>query len=197
MGIMGYVSYTMFFQLQPVDHNYPKSVASRLKKAIYYSSLDPDLLKALKFYQQALDAAQDEKMNPFSDEVIGIKLRIASVLENNKQPRSAVQVLEMLRAELRQYIELYGDRADLKEHRTRLLRKVVQISIKLGQLYSSEAINNVEQAEKNLTEGVEMTLVESTRRTKERATDESDGPWMSNEEVGATLEGNGFVLTIQ
>jgi tetratricopeptide (TPR) repeat protein len=189
MGFIGYVSYGYFFVYKPIDHNYPKAVAAKLKRGIYHTSLEPDLHKALKYYQQALVAAEEEKMNPFSDEVIGIKLRIAKVLEENQRLSASIKALEMLRADIHRYLGIYGDRDDLKQHRTRLLRKVVQVSVKLGQLYASEAVDDLDEAEKNLTEGVETALTEARRRETEKVSDDVEGPWLSNEEMGGALEG--------
>ncbi|KAK4104165.1 hypothetical protein N658DRAFT_419831 [Parathielavia hyrcaniae] len=71
--------------------------------------------------------------------------------------------------------------------RTRLLAKAVSISVKLANLYSDEHVLEREAAHERLVWAVETTLRETQRRAKE-GLKEGEGPWMSPEEIGGSLE---------
>jgi hypothetical protein len=72
--------------------------------------------------------------------------------------------------------------------RTRLLAKAVSISVKLANIYSDEHVLEREAAHERLVWAVETTLRETQRRAKE-GLKEGEGPWLSQEEIGGSLEG--------
>lgn len=65
---------------------------------------------------------------------------------------------------------------------------MVQINVKLAQLYDTKYVNEPENGEKRLVEAVESALAEKQRREKE-GLKTGEGPWMTDDEMGATLEG--------
>lgn len=65
---------------------------------------------------------------------------------------------------------------------------MVQISLKLGQLYDTRYVNEPENAEKRLVEAVESALSEKQRRERD-GIKTGEGPWMTEDEMGGTLEG--------
>lgn len=127
-------------------------------------------------------------MDAFSDEIIGVKIQVASLMERLEQYSKAIQVLEILKKDSLEWIARYGGLEDRKQQRTRVLAKCVGISVKLGELYGTPVIYNRDAAEERLVWAVETVLKEQQRRQTSGATDESDGPWMSPSEVGAALE---------
>ena len=162
-------------------------MANKLRRALYYSNIDLDPKKAVGYYQQALAKADEVGMDPFSDEIIGTKLTLAGFLEKINQHQKAIDVLEIVRADCKKWLDTIGKREGRESDRTRVLAKTVGISVKLGELYANEYIMDQESAEKNLIEGVEISLKEHKRREDEGVT-EDEGPWMSNEEMGGALE---------
>ena len=40
--------------------------------------------EALKYYKQALQVSQELQMDPFSDEILGVKIQIAAMLEKSE-----------------------------------------------------------------------------------------------------------------
>ena len=127
-------------------------------------------------------------MSPFSDEVIGIKLTLAAMLEKIGQHIKAIEVLEIVRGDCLKWIDAMGNDKSALANRTRVLAKTVGMSIKLGELYSNEYVGDLEAAEKNLVQGVEAALREQQRRDQEGVR-EGEGDWLSNEEIGGSLEG--------
>lgn len=126
-------------------------------------------------------------MDPFSDEILGVKISLAGFLEKIHQHQRAIDVLEIVRRDCNKWLETVGKREGREGDRTRILAKTVGISVKLGELYANEYIGDQDAAEKNLIAGVEISLRERKRREDE-GVKEGEGAWMSNEEMGGALE---------
>ena len=126
-------------------------------------------------------------MDPFSDEVLGIKIQLASLMEKIHQYQKAINVLEIVRADCVTWMEKMGGKIGNEGNRTRVLGKMVGINVKLGELYSIEYIADLETAEERLIWAVE-TLLKEQRRREDEGVKEGEGQWMSNEEIGGALE---------
>lgn len=187
-GVLTYVNYVYQKYIIEAYHNYPEPVAKKLRRAIYFTKTDVQPKEALKYYRQALQVAEEVGMDPFSDEVMGVKIQVAGLMEEVQQYGKAIQVLEILRTDTLDWLKQYGNLEHNKQKRTRLLAKTVAISVKLGELYSSPEIYNRDAAEERLVWAVETVLKEKQRRINEKATDDSDGTWISDAELGGSLE---------
>ncbi len=110
-------------------------------------------------------------------------------MEKVKQYRKAIEVLEIVHADCLKWIEQLGGKEGNEAKRSRVLGKTVGISVKLGELYSSDEINDLEAAEENLMYSVTAVLKEKKRRAEEGVKEDLEGPWMTDEEVGGSLEG--------
>jgi len=104
IGIFAYISYVELTQIQPQYHNFPQPVAESLRTAIYYTEIDLNPIKALNSYKEALRRALDLEMHPFSDEVMGIKLQVAMMLEKAGLVKPAIEVLERTKNETMKWI---------------------------------------------------------------------------------------------
>jgi tetratricopeptide (TPR) repeat protein len=184
-----YGCYLYWAFIGPIDHKFPEAVATKLKRALYYTNSEVNPQKALSYYKQALALADEHEINPFSDEIIGIKLAVVNLLEKTGQYRSAIEVLEIIRADCRKWLTTVGEKESLRRDRTRILGWTVAVSIKLGELYANEYIDEPQEAEKDFVDGVETSLKEQRRR-EEEGEKEDEGPWMSNEAIGGSLEGS-------
>ncbi|RAL01144.1 TPR domain protein [Aspergillus ibericus CBS 121593] len=98
-GIFAYIAYVEATQVAPQYHKFPAPVAERLRTAVYYTEVDLNPHKAVKAYKEAYKLGGDLKMHPFSDEMMGIKLQIAAVLEKAGLVPAAIKVLEKIRAD--------------------------------------------------------------------------------------------------
>lgn len=72
---------------------------------MYYTEIDLNPAKALKGYKDALRIAVEMGMHPFSDEVLGIKLQVAMMLEKAGLVKPAIDVLERTKSETLKWIE--------------------------------------------------------------------------------------------
>jgi hypothetical protein len=171
----------------------------------------------------ALEQCDEHRLDPFSDDVLGIRLQTAAWLEKIGNHSGAVKVLEGILDDCLTFIrwmegavaqgtadesgqpssrsvtegETGGQTASIPENlwrkRGRLLAKAVGTSVKLGELYSDEHVQEPENAQKKLVWAVETALRESQRRQTVGVKPE-EGPWMSREEIGGALECGGHSL---
>lgn len=195
---------------------YPEDVAKSLRRALYYSEHRPDPKLALKYYKLAIEQCQANGLDPFSNEVVGIKIQLAAWLEEHGNIPGAIKVLDLVLIEYKKWLALavtnprklpaapipgtsVGEGEEkhtfteaemehwLWQARNRVLGKAVQMSIKLGELYADDHILEKEKSHDHLMWGVEEALKELRRRSTE-GVKEDEGPWMSASEIGAALE---------
>jgi hypothetical protein len=183
-----YAAYFYNAYIVPVYHDYPEPVAKKLLRAIFYSKTEVNPKKALEYYKQALNLADELQMDPFSDKILGIKFAIADMLETANLHQLAIDVLELVRADCLKWVEALGEWSDRRKDRSRVLGWTVSISVKLGELYANEYIMELSLAEERIVEAVEITLKEQKRRAEKQVEEEEEGGWLSNEEIGATFE---------
>ena len=189
---LGFVAYTTYYvRVQSSEFQaYPEPVAKYLRRALYYTydrSLDPK--KALHNYQQAILVAEDMNLDPFSDEMLGVKFQVAALFEKLGLIEKAIDVLEQVRSDCLKWNELFGDKPQNQEKRTKLLAKAVQLSTKLGEYYSHEQIRDQGAAEAKLVWAVTTLLKEQRRREEAGLKPEDQGGWISTDQTGAALEG--------
>ena len=79
--LFAYIAYVEVTHVGPQYHKFPPPVAETLRTAVYYTEVDLNPPKALQAYKDALRIGMEMGMHPFSDEVLGIKLQVAMMLE--------------------------------------------------------------------------------------------------------------------
>lgn len=220
-GCFGAVLYTvyMYFAYFYAEQftRYPPDVAQSLRRALYYSNHQQDPELALKYYKLALEQCAANRLDPFSDDVTGIKIQLASWFENKLHDmKSAIKVLDIVLGEHKEWLAKFetspetllfaplpgtvvgdGDSARtitkkdfehwLWSSRNRVLLKAVQISIKLGELNAHDQILDMDKSHDHLIWGLETALKESQRRVNEGVKD-GEGIWLTTEEVGGAME---------
>ena len=174
---------------------YPEPVAAKLRRALYYTNIDVQPKNALKYYRQALALADEMGLDPFSDEILGVKIQVATFYEKLHQYQRAIDVLEIVRGDCLKWMEQLGGKEGNEGKRTRVLGKTIGISVKLGEHYANEYIGDQEAAEERLVWAVTALLKEQKRREDE-GVKEGEGEWMNNEEIGGSLEGGFLPLLV-
>lgn len=169
---------------------YPEPVAVKLRRAVYYSNQSLQPQKALQNYQEALFIAEDMNIDPFGDEMMGVKMQVVQLYEKINLIDRAIEVMEAVRSDCLKWIDLFGHKPENAGKRSRLLGKAVQMSTKLGEYYSSPHILDHEAAEQKLVWAVTTMLQEQKRRADE-GVKEGEGDWIDSEQTGAALEGKG------
>jgi tetratricopeptide (TPR) repeat protein len=187
-GTLLYSNYIYHNYIIGAYHKFPEPVAKQLRKAIYYTNISLEPKQAVKYYRQALQVADEIGMDPFSDEIIGVKIQLAALMERIQQYKKAIDILEIVKADNIKWLEQLGDKPGNEGKRTRVLAKTVGVSVKLGELYANEHVAEPAVAEERLVWAVETVLKELQRREKEGVKPD-EGEWMSPEEIGGTFEG--------
>ena len=192
MVLVVYNSYSIYgYKILAVDElkAFPEPVAKYIRRALYYSKYSPNPKKALQNYQKAILVAQDINMDPFSAEILGLKIKAAAYLEQIGQHQAAINVLEEVRADTLKWNDAFGNEPENAEKRTRLLVKAIQMSYKLSEYYMHSTIARPEEAEARMAWAVTAILKENERLQKAGIRPEASEGWMSNDEIGAALEG--------
>jgi tetratricopeptide (TPR) repeat protein len=186
--MLGYANYFYHSYIIGAFHKYPEPVAKEMRKALFYTNMSLDVKQALKYYRRALEVADEIGMDPFSDEIMGVKIQLAALMERVQQYQKAIDILEIVKSDNLKWMDLLGNKEGNEGKRTRVLSKTVGISIKLGELYSNQYVMEKEMAEERLVWAVETLLKEQQRREVE-GIKPGEGQWMSPEEIGGSLEG--------
>ncbi|KAK4694707.1 hypothetical protein P7C71_g2919, partial [Lecanoromycetidae sp. Uapishka_2] len=171
---------------------FPEPVAAKLRRALYYTNIDMQPKNAIKYYRQALAVANEMGMDPFSDEILGVKIQLSSLFEKAQMYQKSIDVLEIVRSDCMRWLEEVGSQEGKEGQRTKVLGKTIGLSVKLGEYYADEHIQDQETAEERLVWAVTAVLKEQKRREDE-GVKEGEGEWMSNEEIGGALESLGHV----
>ncbi|KAK3684879.1 hypothetical protein B0T22DRAFT_499980 [Podospora appendiculata] len=85
---------------------YPQPIAKALRRALYYSNYQPDPRLALKYYKIALELCDELRLDPFSDDVMGIKIQLAAWLEKVGNYENAAAVLEALLGDCKRWVDV-------------------------------------------------------------------------------------------
>lgn len=187
-GSLIYVNYIYQTYFIGAFTAYPEDVAKKLRRALYYTNTDLDPKNASKYFRQALHLAEEHGMDPLSDEILGIKIRVAELMEKIENYPKAIHVLEIIVRDCLDWEKRFGALEANRTKRTRVLKKAIAINVKLGELYSSSFVWDLQKAEEKLTWAVETILREKQRRLKMHVSDEDEGEWISDDELGASLE---------
>lgn len=102
-----YVVYAYFNYFQASQFTrFPPNIAKSLRRALYYSNYSPDPKLALKYYKMALEQCTAAGLDPFSDEVIGVRIQLAAWLEQIGKFHNSIEVLEALLQDCKKWVEL-------------------------------------------------------------------------------------------
>lgn len=168
---------------------YPEEVAQPLRKAIYYTNIVFDPKLASKYYNEAYQKVSELKMDPFTEEVIGLQIHISAFYMKADYPEGAIEMLERTAASFERWLKERGNDPEKFAQRNMILGRLVQVTFKLAEYYSLDSVLKPDMAEEKMTYAINMTLKESERREKE-GVKEDEGPWLSNEQIGAQFEGH-------
>ncbi|KAG8418012.1 hypothetical protein J3458_005458 [Metarhizium acridum] len=83
---------------------YPEPVANTLRRAIYYTNYKPDPEMALKYYKKAMEQVKEVGLDPFSDEVLGIRIQVSFWLQKINNYKGSVDVLESVLQDCKKWV---------------------------------------------------------------------------------------------
>ncbi|PYH90995.1 hypothetical protein BO71DRAFT_386507 [Aspergillus ellipticus CBS 707.79] len=213
-GLFSYIAYIEVTENTPKYSRYPAPVAERLRTAVYYTELNLNPAKAAKAYQEAQALALELGMHPYCEEVLGIRVQTAMMLEMAGLVPASIQVLESTLQGALSYVAEARERstegqgvmqtkeAEEREETRRVymvLRKVVGISIKLAELYQGDHVQDAKKAELMQMFAVQVCLKEMNRRHSLGLPvgGGQDDTWMNLGEIATALTELGHTYTSQ
>ncbi|MBE3042565.1 hypothetical protein IMZ48_08305, partial [Candidatus Bathyarchaeota archaeon] len=105
-SIAVYTVYLYFAYFQDSQFTrFPTAVAKTLRRALYYTNIKPDNKLAHKYYKRALEQCNDHGLDPFSDDVLGIRIQIAAWLEKIGNFEGALTVLDGIAKDCMRWVE--------------------------------------------------------------------------------------------
>lgn len=191
MGALVYTNWVYQRYIIGDFKTFPEPVAAKLRRALYYTNIDMQPKNAIKYYRQALAVANELGMDPFSDEILGVKIQLSSLFEKAHMYQKSIDVLEIVRSDCLRWLEEVGGQEGKEGQRTKVLSKIIGITVRLGEYYADEQIQDQESAEERLVWAVTAVLKEQKRR-EDVGVKKGEGEWMSNEEIGGALECEGL-----
>lgn len=189
-GIGGFIYFCYFYQSYAVGdfEGFPEEVAAKLRRALYYHNDDLQPQNALKYYRQALELSEQIGMDPFSDEILALKMQVAALMESTHNPLKAIEVLSQIHADCLRWLEKLGDKPGNERKRNSVLARCVRINIRIADLCTSDFVSDVKAAEEHLAWATTVLVREAQRREIE-GVKEGEGPWMNEEEISQALLG--------
>lgn len=204
-GAISLLSVPFFYknEVEVLNARYPEEVAKKLRRAIHYTIIDPNVQDALKYYKMALVEANKAGMQEWSDEVTGIKIQVSSMFESMGRLDKAVEALELVFADAAAFVANQdallespspdgppgAAEAPNRQARSRVLKRMIGMSTKLAELYADDRLGARQTAEEKLVWGATTTLKERVRRERMTPEQESlEGEWMTEMEIAASLE---------
>ncbi|CCG84365.1 protein of unknown function [Taphrina deformans PYCC 5710] len=156
---------------------YPEVVTKHIRKALYFEGAGNDPRQAVQCYLQALEEATIQGLDQTGDDMTGLKIKIGAVYESSGRLDSALRVYGGLLGEIKG--ALNSKNLSL-EDRTRLLRRAIGTSIKVGDLSLSVPSAHT-KAETAYTWALEAFLKESASR-------DGDTSWLEVDAIGGLYE---------
>lgn len=85
---------------------YPEPIANSLRRALHATIIRSDPELAQRMYKKALEQAAAMHLDPLSDDVLGIKIRISAWLEQINNHAGAAKALEVVKSDCVKWIEV-------------------------------------------------------------------------------------------
>lgn len=170
LTLLGYLIYNDWKNVKPQFAAYPEAVERQLRLALHFTHMSPDPEAAASYFNEALKAASECAMNPYSKEVVGIRIRLAEMLEKFGHATAAVTCLEDIAANCEKKLgdssipalpPLNDEEAVPPVTRQALLRWVIETKVKVASLYESDYLQNRSKAKETLSDAVGLLMKES------------------------------------
>jgi hypothetical protein len=168
---------------------YPPAVEDQLRLALHYTHISPDPETASQYFMKAIKKAEEVGMDPYGREALGIRVRFSQMLEEFGHVKAAIEILDGIIVELQQKLDELNRQAEMTSEmagmRTKMVKGIVQMKIKVSTLYESDYLQNSAMAKQVLSEAVGMVVKES--QNPQQGLTDNNGAGMSTGEIAALL----------
>ncbi len=196
-------------------YRYPQSVEQQLRLALAATHVRPDPDVAADAYRRALEEAEKCEMDLYSKEVLGIRIKLAEMLEHFGRVKGTAQVLKGIAKDCEELVrdldrgavlqQRLGPGNELKpagseepstsDVRKSLLRQAIQCQVKAASLCTSDYIQDPKQAKEFMSQAMKL-LVEESKDARNRGFTESNGAGLSMDEIAAILAQTGDLYSV-
>ena len=190
-------------RVAPQYSAFPPNVEQLLRLALHHTHVRPDPELAADAYTQALEEAERSKMDPFGKEVLGIRIKLAEMLEKFGRAKGAVVILKdiakdceervrdldrgsVLRQRFGNELKVPGQEEVDGDVRKDLLRQVIQCDVKAADLCMGDYIQDEKTAKDFLSKAMKI-IVEESKDVRNNGFSEDNGAGLTLEEIAAIL----------
>jgi hypothetical protein len=203
LSLLALMAYDDITRVAPQYSAFPPNVEQLLRLALHHTHVRPDPDVAADAYTRALEEAENSKMDPFGKEVLGIRIKLAEMLEKFGRAKGAVEVLKGIARDCEERVrdldrasvsrQRLGNElkttdqeavdADLRKH---LLRQVIQCDAKAADVCISPFMQDEKTAKGFLSKAMKI-IVEETKDVREKGFSEDNGAGLTFEEIATIL----------
>lgn len=203
VSLLALMAYDDITRVAPQFSAFPPNVEQMLRLALHHTHVRPDPDLAADAYSRALEEAESSKMDPFGKEVLGIRIKLAEMLEKFGRAKGAVEVLKGIAKDCEERVRDL-DRANVLRQRLgnelkttdqepldtdvrkSLLRQVIQCDVKAADLCTGDYIQD-QNAAKDLLSKAMKIIVEESKDVRNKGFSEDNGAGLTLEEIAAIL----------
>lgn len=203
LSLLALMAYDDITRVAPQYSAFPPNVEQLLRLALHHTHVRPDPDVAADAYTRALEEAESSKMDPFGKEVLGIRIKLAEMLEKFGRAKGAVEVLKgiakdceervrdldrgtVLRQRLGNEIKTTDQETVNSDARKHLLRQVIQCDTKAADLCLSPYLQDEKAAKDFLSKAMKI-IVEETKEVRNKGFSEDNGAGLTYEEIATIL----------
>ena len=202
---LAYILYRQYEKSQPQYEAYPPAVEKPLRLALHFTHIKPDADQAISYFHQAIAIATGLGMDPFSDEFLGLRLRLAQSLEEFGRVKQAAEVMDSIVNDCTEKLEQLDRPSVVNERkaddrvtpvlRQRLIKKIVESRAHLASLYESDYIQDPSRAKQTLSQALDL-VVKEMKDLSTQGISEDNGAGLSYAEIAAILSQMGHLFTV-
>ena len=203
LSLLALMAYDDITRVAPQYSAFPPNVEQLLRLALHHTHVRPDPDAAADAYTRALEEAERSKMDPFGKEVLGIRIKLAEMLEKFGRAKGAVEVLKGIAKDCEEQVRDLERGSVLKQRlgneprttdqeevdgdvRKNLLRQVIQCEVKAADLCIGEYIQDEKMAKDFLSKAMKI-VVEESKDVRNNGFSEDNGAGLTLEEIAAIL----------
>lgn len=192
ISVLGLLIYDEKTRIQPQYAAYPEPVEGQLRQALQSVYVKPDPEKAEYHFLKALKAADESGMDPYSQPVIGIRTRLAEMLERFGRAKAAIEVLEGTAkfcedkvADIDRGVSTL-DPEQTASQRRGMLMTIIRSRVKMANIYESEYMQDPTHAKQVLSDAVAL-LVKETKDPQVNGFSEDNKAGLPLEEIASMM----------
>ena len=196
LSVLGLLAYDQYTRADPLPSEWPAPVEQQLRLALNFVHKQPNPNRAAEFFGRALEAANQCGMDPFSKEVLGIRIRLAEMFEHFHKVKASIEVTDgivkdceerltqLSRETVQRALEVGKEQP--QEQQTAILRTIIGIKVHTAQLYMSEYLQDPSSAKKTLSDAIGL-LLRHTQDPQTSGFNEHNAAGLSLDEIAAIL----------